>query len=76
MLFDSRFGAAPKLESLSRASLRESEPAGFGENRRFESCRRAGILISGLFERIGIAGFAATAALELPPGWNPYLGSL
>ena len=25
------------------------------ENRRFESCRQAGILISGLFERIGSA---------------------
>ncbi|WP_422020782.1 hypothetical protein [Pyruvatibacter mobilis] len=123
--------AAARLESLSRVSLRESEAHGFAyltqnstfgrhlvENRRFESCRQAGILISGLFERIGstrlciykhkiallggiwlktaglraaarleslsrvslreseIAGFAKTAALELPPGWNPYLGSL
>ena len=74
------------------------------ESHRFESCRQAGILISGLFERIGstrlcenhrlraaarleslsrvslreseIAGFATTTVLELPPGWNPYLGSL
>ena len=74
------------------------------ENRRFESCRQAGILISGLFERIGsarlcqnnrlraaarleslsrvslreseIVGFATTTALQLPPSWNPYLGSL
>ena len=38
--------AAAKLESLSRASLRESEAA----------------------------GFAKTTVLELPPGWNPYLG--
>ena len=61
-----RFRAAAKLESLSRVSLRESEAHGFAyltqnstfgrrlvENRRFESCRQAGILISGLFERIG-----------------------
>ncbi|WP_422020780.1 hypothetical protein, partial [Pyruvatibacter mobilis] len=74
------------------------------ENRRFESCRQAGILISGLFERIGnrrlcqnhrfraaarleslsrvslreseARGFAKTTVLELPPGWDPYLGSL
>ena len=109
-----RFRAAARLESLSRVSLRESEAHGltqnsaFGrhlvENRRFESCRQAGILISGLFERIGstrlcqnhrlraaarlesvsrvslreseIAGFATTTALELPPSWNPHLGSL
>ncbi len=61
-----RFRAAARLESLSRVSLRESETHGFAcltqnstfgrhlvENRRFESCRQAGILISGLFERIG-----------------------
>ena len=63
---NNRFRAAARLESLSRVSLRESEARGFAyltqnsafgehlvENRRFESCRQAGILISGLFERIG-----------------------
>ena len=40
------------------------------ENRRFESCRQAGILISGLFERIGSSRlcqnhcFRASARLE------------
>ena len=62
--------AAARLESLSRVSLRESEAHGFAyltqnstfgrhlvENRRFESCRQAGALISGLFERIGSGRF-------------------
>ena len=40
------------------------------ENRRFETCRQAGLLTT------EAAGFAKTAVLELPPGWNPYLGSL
>ena len=66
-----RFRAAARLESLSRVSLRESEAPGFRKTTvlraaarleslsrvSFESCRQAGILISGLFERIGSSRF-------------------
>ena len=57
--------AAARLESLSRVSLRESEAAGFAY-----SCCQAGILISGLFERLGSTRlcqnycFRAAARLE------------